>query len=107
MKIVNDASFQSDVIDASQRTPVVVCFAAEWSHPSQSAVASLEKMEPNYAGRATFVTMDFDENEGTAAKYGVSVMPAFVVFDNSQPREEWSRIYADKIREKLDQFIPR
>lgn len=107
MKTVNDASFQSDVIDASQSKPVVVCFAAEWSHPSQSAVASLEKMEPNYAGRATFVTMDFDENEGTAAKYGVSVMPAFVVFANSQPREEWSGVYADKIREKLDQFIPQ
>ena len=35
MKIVNDASFQSDVIDASQSKPEVVCFAAEWSHPSQ------------------------------------------------------------------------
>ena len=107
MKIVNDASFQSDVIDASQNKPVVVCFAAEWSHPSQCAVASLEKMESNYAGRATFVTMDFDENEGITAKYGVSVMPAFVVFANSQPREEWSGVYADKIQEKLDQFIPQ
>ncbi len=107
MKIVNEASFQSDVIDASQSKPVVVCFAAEWSHPSQCAVASLEKMESSYAGRATFVTMDFDENPGTADRYGVSVMPAFVVFDHSQPREEWSRVYADKIREKLDQFIPR
>ncbi|WP_426394394.1 thioredoxin family protein [Ralstonia sp. R-29] len=107
MKIVNDASFQSDVIDASQSKPVVVCFAAEWSHPSQCAVASLEKMESSYAGRATFVTMDFDENQGTADRYGVSVMPAFVVFDHKQPREEWSRVYADKIREKLDQFIPR
>ncbi|KMW48727.1 thioredoxin domain-containing protein [Ralstonia insidiosa] len=106
MKIVNDASFQSDVIDASQSKPVVVCFAAEWSHPSQCAVASLEKMESSYAGRATFVTMDFDENEGTAAKYGVSVMPAFVLFANSQPRSEWSGRYADQIQEKLEQLLP-
>ena len=107
MKTVNDASFQSDVIDASQRNPVVVCFAAEWSHPSQSAVASLEQMESSYAGRATFVTMDFDENQHTADRYGVSVMRGCVVFASRQPRDGWSGVYADTIREKLDQVIPR
>ena len=107
MKIVNDASFQSDVIDASQSQPVVVCFAAEWSHPSQCAVASLEKMESDYAGRATFVTMDFDENEDTAARYGVSVMPGFVAFTNSQPQDKWSGGHDDTIREKLDRLIRR
>jgi putative thioredoxin len=34
-------------------------------------------------------------------------MPGFVVFSGSQPRDGWSGVYADTIREKLDQVIPR
>lgn len=62
MKTVNDASPRSDMIGTSQRSSVAVCLATEWSHPSQPVVASPGQMGPSYAGRAAFITMDFDGN---------------------------------------------
>ena len=80
---VTDASFDDDVIQASE--PVVVDFWAEWCSPCKMIAPSLEEIASEMDGKVKIAKLNVDENQQTAMKYGVRSIPTLIMFKNGEP----------------------
>ncbi|MFI5933267.1 thioredoxin family protein [Actinoplanes sp. NPDC051494] len=78
MLVVTDESF-ADVVLAA-RLPVVVDFWARWCSPCRPLGAALGDLAAEFDGRLLVVSMDVDENPGTARAYRVMAMPTLMFF---------------------------
>ena len=97
---VSDASFESDVLKASE--PVVVDFWAEWCGPCKQIAPALEEIAGAMGGKVKIVKLNVDENPGTAAKYGIMSIPTLMLFKNG---EIASRQVGAAPKQKLQQWI--
>lgn len=82
IKHVSDASFDADVIKSSQ--PVLVDYWAAWCGPCKMIAPILEEVASEYAGRLTVAKLNVDENQDTAAKYGIRGIPTLMLFKDGQ-----------------------
>jgi thioredoxin 1 len=78
IKAVTDASFDADVINASQ--PVLVDFWAEWCGPCKALSPILDEIANEYDGRVTIAKVNVDENVQTPPKYGIRGIPTMLLF---------------------------
>ncbi|PLX34790.1 MAG: thiol reductase thioredoxin [Hyphomicrobiales bacterium] len=79
---VSDASFESDVLGASE--PVVVDFWAEWCAPCKMIGPSLEELAEEMGGKIRIAKMNIDENPNTPTKYGVRGIPTLMLFKGGE-----------------------
>jgi putative thioredoxin len=77
---VTDATFQTEVIERSQREPVVVDFWADWCGPCKMLAPVLEQAAREKG--VTVAKVDVDANQGVAAEYGIRGIPAVKAFRN-------------------------
>ncbi|ALX22039.1 thioredoxin 1 [Bordetella pertussis] len=82
IKNVSDASFEADVLKSGQ--PVLVDYWAAWCGPCKMIAPILEEVAAEYAGRLTVAKLNVDENQDTAAKYGVRGIPTLMLFKDGQ-----------------------
>ncbi len=79
---VTDASFDTDVLKASQ--PVLVDFWAEWCGPCKQIAPALEQIASELAGRVTVAKLDIEASPTTPSKYGVRGIPTMMLFKDGQ-----------------------
>jgi putative thioredoxin len=79
---VTDQTFDDAVLERSREIPVVVDFWAEWCGPCHALAPVLEGEIAERAGRVELVKVDVDANQGLAAQFGVSGIPAVKAFRN-------------------------
>jgi thioredoxin 1 len=79
---VTDASFETDVLKASQ--PVLVDFWAEWCGPCKQIAPALEQIATELAGKVTVAKLDIEASPTTPSKYGVRGIPTMMLFKDGQ-----------------------
>jgi thioredoxin 1 len=82
-KQVTDASFQSDVLEASG--PVLVDFWADWCGPCKMIAPALEELSDELGEKVTIAKLDIMENPEVAGRMGVQSIPLMILFKDGQP----------------------
>lgn len=82
IKNVSDDSFETDVLKADQ--PVLVDYWAAWCGPCKMIAPILEEVAAEFAGKVTVAKLNVDENQQTAAKFGIRGIPTLMLFQNGE-----------------------
>ena len=90
---VTDANFQAEVLEAEQ--PTLVDFWAPWCGPCRVVAPVLEEIASEQANLRV-VKLNVDENQQTAAKYGVLSIPTMILFKNGQVAKKIIGAYPKK-----------
>ncbi len=80
-----DEDFKENVEKATKEgKPVFVDFYADWCGPCQMAAPIVDKLAGVYDGKAYIVKVNVDENNQTAADFGVMSIPTVLVLNGEQ-----------------------
>lgn len=65
-------------------TPVVCDFYADWCGPCKMLAPVMDELSDVYAGKATFVKVNIDDNYELSARYGIMSIPYIGVFKKGE-----------------------
>jgi thioredoxin len=80
-RIVTDATFAREVLQAAERPVLLDCWA-EWCGPCRMLTPVLEQLSAESQGRYTIAKLNVDENPQTAAQFGIRSIPTMLIFKN-------------------------
>ena len=104
---VTDATFQTDVIERSATTAVVLDLWAPWCGPCKTLGPILEKVVDETGGKAVLVKVDIDENPGIAQAFRVQSIPMVVGFKDGQPVDAFMGAQGEReVREFVQRLLP-
>ncbi len=77
-----DANFQSEVLDSDR--PVLVDFWAAWCGPCRVVGPTIEELAHEYDGTVKVGKLNVDENPQSAGDFGISSIPAVLLFKDGK-----------------------
>ena len=80
---VNKDNFNTKVLESS--LPVLVDFYSDYCMPCKMMAPIFEMTEKQYEGKLEFVKVNTDVDVELAINYGISSIPAFVLFKGGKP----------------------
>ncbi|MBL3589593.1 MAG: thioredoxin [gamma proteobacterium endosymbiont of Lamellibrachia anaximandri] len=105
--IVEEATFEKTVIQASAELPVVVDFWAEWCSPCLSLAPALERVIEELDGAVQLAKVEVDDNMRLAGHYRLRGFPTVILFHHG---EELGRFHGSRashwLREWIEEHLP-
>jgi thioredoxin 1 len=99
---VTDSTFPVLVLGSDK--PVLVDFWAPWCGPCRMLSPIVEKVSNDMGDRVRFLKMNTDENPSTAGKYGISGIPALLLYKGG---EVVDRIVGFVPEQQVRQFLDK
>ncbi|MGD8910627.1 MAG: thioredoxin domain-containing protein [Chromatiales bacterium] len=99
---VNEATYDEQVIQASQRFPILVDFWAEWCAPCRSLSPALERVINELEGLVRLAKVEVDDNMRLAGHYRLRGFPTVILIVNG---EEIGRFHGSRASHWLRNWI--
>lgn len=99
---LNDVNFDSEVKRSTQ--PVLVDFYATWCGPCRKQLPIMDEIAKDYTGKARIGKMNVDDGKIKAAEFGISSIPALLVFQDGQVVERLVGLHS---KSQLSQIIDK
>ncbi|MCX5194308.1 tetratricopeptide repeat protein [Streptomyces sp. NBC_00249] len=103
---VDEAGFESDVLQLSNEVPVVLDFWAEWCEPCKQLSPLLERLTVEANGRLVLAKIDVDANQMLMQQFGIQGIPAVFAVVAGQVLPLFQGVAPEQqIRETLAQLV--
>ncbi len=103
---VTEATFQTEVLERSLNTPVVVDFWAEWCGPCKQLSPLLERLAAEADGQWVLAKVDVDSNQRLAAAFRVQSIPTVYAVVGGQPVDGFAGVIPEtQLRQWLDAIL--
>jgi putative thioredoxin len=100
---VTEATFQTEVLERSLTTPVVIDFWAEWCGPCKQLSPALEKLAIEGNGAWVLAKVDVDSNQRLAQMFRVQSIPMVYAVVGGQPVDAFTGVIPEsQLRQWID-----
>lgn len=103
---VTDATFQSEVVERSMSTPVVIDLWAEWCQPCKQLSPVLERLAVEGGGSWVLAKVDIDSNPGIRQLFQVQSIPMVVAVLGGRPVDAFQGVQPEpQLRAWVDSLL--
>ena len=103
---VDQQSFETEVLQASLTTPVLVDFWATWCEPCKTLGPMLEKLAAEYNGAFRLGKVDVDKQQELAGMFGIRSIPTVMLVKDGQVLDGFSGALPEgQLREFLSRHV--
>jgi len=99
---VSEATFQTEVLERSMHTPVVVDFWAEWCQPCKQLSPVLEQLAVEAGGTWVLAKVDIEANQRLAQMFRIQSIPLVYAIVGGQPVDAFNGVIPES---QLRQWI--
>lgn len=103
---VTEATFQSEVLERSLTTPVVIDFWADWCQPCKQLSPILERLAVEGGGSWVLAKIDVDANPRLAQAFRIQSIPHVFAVIGGQPAELFAGVLPEAhVRQAIDAVL--
>ena len=100
-------NFMTDVVEASNTTPVLVDFWAPWCGPCRTLMPLLDRIADDYAGRFILAKVNTEEQTQLASHFQIRSIPTVMLVHHGEVVEQFMGLQPEAaIRALLDRHVP-
>lgn len=101
---LNDVNFDAEVKRST--IPVLVDFYATWCGPCRKQLPVMDDIAQDYSGKARIAKMNVDDGKIKAAEFGISSIPALLVFQDGQVVERLVGLHSkSQLSDVLNKYL--